>query len=130
MRRALFLLVAVGLTLGLGPACGGGDDGGGGGGDGAIGAGDEVPEGILVEADEYEFDPAEITAPAGQVTFVLKNVGSLEHDLTIDEADFKLRALAGQTETGSVDLEAGTYEVYCSVAGHRAAGMEGTLTVE
>lgn len=125
MRRALLMLLAVGLALGLGPACGDDD-----GGEGASGAGDQVPDGILVEADEYEFDPDMITAPAGAVTFVLRNVGSLEHDLTIDEADFKLRALAGQTETDSVDLAAGTYEVYCSVAGHRAAGMEGTLTVE
>lgn len=126
MRRALLMLLAAGLALGLGPACGDDD-----GGDGASGAGDDVPPGaIVVEADEYSFEPETITAPAGEITFALKNAGSLEHDLTIDEADFEVRALAGQTEIDTVELEAGTYEIYCSVAGHLAAGMEGTLTVE
>jgi uncharacterized cupredoxin-like copper-binding protein len=36
----------------------------------------------------------------------------------------------GGTSTVSVDLKPGKYTFYCPVDGHRAAGMEGTLTVK
>ena len=123
MRR----LVLVLMVLGLGVACGGGgDDGGGAGGDAAAQDGGKA---VPVVAKEYAFDPADLTAPAGEVSFELKNTGSLEHDLVIDEPKFTLKALASQTKTGKVTLEAGTYDFYCSVAGHKASGMKGTLTV-
>ena len=38
--------------------------------------------------------------------------------------------MSGDTETLTLNLPAGTYTFYCNVPGHRAAGMEGTLTVE
>ena len=53
------------------------------------------------------------------------------HDFTIDEFDAHVAADRGETEEGGVTVdEAGTYTFYCSVPGHRSAGMEGTLTVE
>ena len=36
----------------------------------------------------------------------------------------------GGSKTLSVSLKPGTYKFYCSVPGHRTAGMEGTLTVQ
>lgn len=123
MRRLMLVL----MVLGLGVACGGGGDGGGGDGGEASGdAGTSIP----VEGKEYEFIPGEITAPAGDIRFELKNTGSLEHDLAIDTPKFKVTALAGQTKSGKVTLDAGTYEIYCSVTGHKGLGMVGKLTVE
>lgn len=122
------------LGLGLGAACGGG--GGDDGGDEAGSAGDGASKpvrGITITAKEYAFEPAdpalpESSAPA-ESEIELKNTGSLEHDLVIDEPKFKVTALPGQTKSAKVDLEPGIYTIYCSVAGHEAAGMKGKLTV-
>jgi plastocyanin len=119
--RTTATLLAATLLL---AACGG-DDGD---------TGDEAavaPDGtVLIEAGDLYFDPEEVSAEAGTVEFSLVNVGAVEHDLVIEEAgDAEVaRAEPGETVTGSIDLEAGTYTYYCSIPGHRAA-MEGTLEV-
>jgi plastocyanin len=103
------------------------------GGDGDTAAdGDATTPGgvILIEAGDLYFDPEEVSAEAGTVEFSLVNVGAVEHDLVIEEAGDTEVAYAepGETVTGSIELEAGTYTYYCSIPGHRAA-MEGTLEV-
>ncbi len=76
----------------------------------------------------------EETAEAGEVTIEFTNAQSLAHDVAIESADGEQ---IGQTEvitdgedTTTVELEPGEYTFYCTVQGHREAGMEGTLTVE
>lgn len=73
--------------------------------------------------------PQEVTA--GQVGVVLTNEGGLEHDVTFegvaDDAAIAYAA-AGETARGTVELQPGAYTYYCSIPGHRQAGMEGTLT--
>lgn len=135
---AAAVLATVGLGLG---ACGGGDDkkssagatkdsttvtmpsAMGGGGPGGT---------IEVLAKEFSFAPAKLTLKAGQPsTIVLKNTGGLEHDLTVDDADFKLSVTAGKTADKELTVDKpGTYKIHCSVAGHKEAGMKGELTVE
>lgn len=85
---------------------------------------------LAAPALEYAQAPSE--APAGQVSVELVNEGAIEHDVVIEELRDRAVAAAGggETATGQVGLEPGTYTYYCSVPGHRAAGMEGTLTVE
>jgi plastocyanin len=118
--RTTLTLLAASLVL---AGCGGGngDDGAAGGGDGGV---------VSIEAGDLYFDPEEASASAGTVEFELVNVGAVEHDLVIEEAGDTNVAHAepGETVTGSLELEAGTYTYYCSVPGHRAA-MEGTLEV-
>ena len=117
-KTALTLLAATLVLAG----CGGDDDGG----DDAV-----APDGvILIEAGDLYFDPEQVSAEAGTVEFSLVNVGAVEHDLVIEEAGDTEVAFAdpGETVTGSIDLEAGTYTYYCSIPGHRAS-MEGTLEV-
>jgi plastocyanin len=85
---------------------------------------------LSVEGTEFEFVPAELSAPAGDVVVTLVNTGVIEHDFTIDELGAHIHANAGETSTGTFTASPGTYEVYCSVAGHRESGMVGTLTVD
>lgn len=75
--------------------------------------------------------PGNVSAAAGTIEFELNNVGASEHDIVVEEADDTevVRAAPGETATGSIELEAGTYTIYCSIPGHRASGMEGTLEV-
>ena len=79
------------------------------------------------------FDPVEVTIPANtDVTFNFTNFGALEHAFKIDEPLIESQVIAGggTTDTLVVNLPAGTYEYYCPVPGHKAAGMKGKLTVK
>ena len=61
-----------------------------------------------------------------------KNDGKIEHDLVIEGngVDEKTPTIEpGKTATLKVDLKPGTYDVYCSIPGHKQAGMDVKLTV-
>ena len=66
---------------------------------------------------------------AGSVEVVLHNDGAVRHDLSIGQEPFIIEAAPGQTATGTVTLEQGSYELYCSLPGHRDGGMVGVLEV-
>jgi plastocyanin len=102
----------------------GASEGGGGGGAGGGGAAEFVAVDI-----EYSQAPTEL--PAGTISATLTNEGAIEHNVVIEELDNQkiLDAPPGETVSAEVELEAGDYTYFCDVAGHRAAGMEGTLTV-
>jgi plastocyanin len=79
------------------------------------------------------FTQKEVSAPAGEDTIQLDNPQEVEHDVTIAEGD----SVVGKTEVTTkdsiqtvIDLKPGEYVFYCSVPGHREAGMEGKLTVK
>lgn len=82
---------------------------------------------VPVSLTEFSItDPLEV-APGGQLA--VTNDGAQVHNLVI-EGDGQTADLgSGQSETLTIDLAEGEYTVYCSIAGHRDAGMEGTLTV-
>lgn len=87
---------------------------------------------VTVEMVDIDFNPNEFRIPANtDVTITCPNKGQLEHDFNIEDTEYGTE-LAGPGETVSVtvNLTAGEYVYYCSVPGHREAGMEGTLTVE
>lgn len=89
------------------------------------------PMALSVEARDLSFTPKQLEAPAGaEIPIGLHNAGRIVHNLTIDELHVQLVVSPGQTGTADlVDVPPGTYTFYCSVSGHRQAGMEGTLTV-
>jgi plastocyanin len=73
------------------------------------------------------------TAPAGQLEIDSKNAANIPHDIAIqgNGVDDKGEEVTnGGVSKVSVDLKPGKYTYFCTVPGHRAAGMEGTLTVK
>ncbi len=86
---------------------------------------------IAVTASSFSFEPAEIRAAAGEDIAIVLTSTDVPHDFVVDELDVHVAADAGETEQGGLRAdEAGRYAFYCSVAGHREAGMEGVLVVE
>jgi len=80
------------------------------------------------------YDQKTASAKAGSVTVDFNNQQPLQHDVAIADSS---GTVLGQTDLVSsgtasttVDLKPGTYSFYCTVPGHKQAGMEGTLTVK
>ena len=79
----------------------------------------------------YEF--AEATAPAGALTIQSPNESPAEHNIALEGGGVDEKGpVVGEGDVSriEVDVEPGEYTFYCSVEGHREAGMEGPLTVE
>ncbi|HEX6228192.1 MAG TPA: plastocyanin/azurin family copper-binding protein [Solirubrobacterales bacterium] len=151
MKKVVPLLVLALAAAAL-VACGGDDDGttttetGPAAEGGAAAGGAEAEgEGGAAEAAstlEFEADPGgqlayttdEATAKAGQVEIKFNNPASVPHDVAIESADGeqvgKTEIITDSETSTTVELKAGEYTFYCTVPGHREAGMEGTLTVE
>ena len=140
MRRLALLAAVLVLSMAV-AACGGGSGtpatSGSGSGSGT-GAGTGAGTGggsvsLSVDANEpFAFAPSNLTVSAGQtVRLTLNNKGAIDHDLTVRGLD----ATTGLVATGASKVltftptVAGSYEYYCAVPGHEAAGMKGTLTV-
>ena len=96
----------------------------------------EVPEPgvkeIKVQGGDFWLEPTSISVNKGdRVKITFENVGSITHNLDIDGY--------GRTEiisAGSIDTiefvadKTGTFDMWCAVEGHRAAGMEGSFVIE
>ena len=119
--RSLRFISVVGLSAGLAlAACGGDDD------DSTSATTAFAGQTVKVEAtDALKFVPDHLTATAGVIRIVQDNTGSTTHTFVIEDHDFKLT----NDDSGDIDLTAGDYVFYCDIPGHRAAGMQGTLTV-
>ena len=79
------------------------------------------------------FQYSKATAKPGKVTLVMPNQASITHDISIKGGGLNQqgpRVGHGGTSRITVTLKPGSYEFYCSVPGHEAGGMKGTLTVK
>jgi plastocyanin len=84
------------------------------------------PTGLL------SYNTKQLSAKAGTVTIEMANMSPLEHNVTVARGSTVLGAtptFKGGTRSLTLSLKPGTYTFYCSVPGHRQAGMEGTLSV-
>lgn len=117
MRVRLLLatsLLAVGLA-----ACGGDD---------SSDANGSAATAVTIEAGDLFFSPETLAVSAEGVDVTLENIGLVEHNLVIDEIGLEIYVDVDETATETVVLSAGTYDFYCSIPGHREAGMEGVIT--
>ena len=100
--------------------------------DGSGAAGGSVS--ITADSSALAYDESSVSAPAGEVTIEFDNPSSIGHDVVVEDADgnelARTDVVSGETTSASAELEAGDYTFFCSVDGHRAAGMEGEFTVE
>jgi plastocyanin len=84
-------------------------------------------------AGALRFDKTRAAVLPGRVTVRLTNDSTVEHNVTIAQGSKTLAAtktITESTDTLALELAPGDYVFFCSVAGHRESGMEGTLTVE
>jgi plastocyanin len=137
------LLVATSLFVG---ACGSGDDDSNTGSQSAAaptstptpnskpatGSGSTVS--LQPKGDQLLFDTNTLTAKAGKVRVDFTNDSAISHNVTLINSANKTLGetptFDGGTKSFNATLKAGTYTYYCSVPGHREAGMQGTLTVK
>jgi uncharacterized cupredoxin-like copper-binding protein len=96
--------------------------------------GRSAPPPVGLIAKEFSFDPKDITVRPGEVAFVVKNQGALEHNLVLEILGGKTVTQMviiepGETRRVTASLPAGIYAIYCSLPGHRDAGMVATLRV-
>jgi plastocyanin len=85
------------------------------------------PEGQL------KYNTTSLTAKAGTVAIAFTNMAPLSHNVTVESSSKQIvgatPTFQGATKALTLSLKPGTYKFFCSVPGHRMAGMEGTLTV-
>ena len=100
-----------------------------GGGAGSTLSLEADPDGALA------YTTTEASAQAGDVTIDFNNPQPVPHDVYIEDSSGEdvgeTNEIVSDSTTATVkDLKPGNYTFYCSVPGHREAGMEGTLTVK
>jgi plastocyanin len=146
--KKLAALLALALAAAALVACGsddsttttsnGGEAKGGAAAEGGKeGGGSEGGATLAFEADpngDLAYTTTEASAEAGKVTIDFNNPQGLTHDVAIEgssgETVGKTDLIAKKETSTTVTLKPGEYTFYCSVPGHREAGMEGTLTVK
>jgi plastocyanin len=79
---------------------------------------------------QLAFSTNKASAPAGKLTIEMQNKSGTPHDIVIDGKGKGQVVQNGGTSKFSATFDAGTYTYYCSVPGHRQAGMQGKLTVK
>jgi plastocyanin len=132
-RIAILSLIAVFAAVG----CGGSSNSSSSSGTGApatttSGGGGGTQLALAADPSQLKFDKSQLNAPAGKVTITMTNPSPLQHDVSLKGGVSVQGNVVGQggKSVASADLKPGQYTFYCSVDGHEAAGMTGTLTVK
>jgi uncharacterized cupredoxin-like copper-binding protein len=88
---------------------------------------------VLVTEKEFSITMPKTSFAAGTYTFKVTNAGTFSHNLTIEGPGVDKQATAtlqsGETGQVTVTLQAGSYELWCSVDSHKDKGMDTKITV-
>ncbi len=84
--------------------------------------------------DELKFDVTELESKPGKVTIDFENGSGIPHNVEVEDEAGKVlggtETIAESEASATVELPPGNYKFFCSIPGHREAGMEGTLVVK
>lgn len=97
-----------------------------------VGPGGQMAVTSSVGGDEFSFQIDDGLAATGAIEVDFTNAGTTLHNvefLGAAEGSEVVEAVAGESDTGTVALFPGTWTFICNVPGHRANGMEATVTV-
>jgi len=126
---ATVVVLTVGLgTLTLGPSAGEKEEGGGGY---VPPSGPSVGSVDVTALATLKFDQKEYATPAGIIDINYVNAGGA-HTLVFEDpkyAGFELKVGPPDQDSGKIEFEPGEYVFYCSIPGHKAAGMVATMIV-
>ena len=94
-----------------------------------------APGTVTVSLREWSLDPSALTLAPGTYTFVAPNDGAVDHSLVlagdnVHAATPDAAYPAGVSQSFTVDLLSGTYEIFCPLPWHRTSGMVGDIIVE
>jgi uncharacterized cupredoxin-like copper-binding protein len=84
---------------------------------------------VTVTATEFKFKLSKLSVPHGTVVFTVANKGKIPHDFKINGKKTSL-IKPGKSAKLTVTFKAGKFKYLCTVPGHAALGMKGTLTVK
>jgi plastocyanin len=88
---------------------------------------------LAADPTQIAFDKTSLTSKPGTVTIDFDNPSQVTHDVAIEKDGKEIAKsdlIASSSTSVSADLAPGKYVFFCSVPGHREAGMQGTLTVK
>jgi plastocyanin len=89
---------------------------------------------VSAKLTEWSVELSQTTVPAGPVTFTITNAGSIPHAFEVEGVGIERQTTLiqpGQTDTLTLDLKSGTFDIYCPVGkdSHKKLGMETHLKV-
>ena len=98
-------------------------------------AGAVVPKTVTISLREWSLDPSRLTLAPGTYAFVAPNDGAVDHSLVLAGGNVHAATPdaaypGGVSQSFTVDLLPGTYEIFCPLPWHRTSGMVGEIVVE
>ena len=88
---------------------------------------------VTIDEKEFSLTPKQATAGSGAVTVTAKNVGTIAHNLEVEGSGVEKKTAniqPGSSAALKLNLKPGTYQMYCTVPGHKQSGMKGTIVVK
>ena len=86
-----------------------------------------------ISETEFKLAPSTANVGSGAVTITAKNAGAIVHTLEVEGNGVEKKTgmiQAGSSAALKLNLKPGTYEMYCTIPGHKQSGMQGKVVVK